>query len=75
MKWEEKIDQAVWRGTAWFNPIWDIGLRPKLLDTTKGKEWADVEIWKEGGGNTIPVDGFCRYKYIIYAEVSYLACD
>ena len=70
--WERKINKAVWRGTAWFDPDWDMGLRPKLITATEGKEWADVELWgqgHEGENNTIAIEDFCRYKYIIYAEV------
>lgn len=72
LKWDEKISKAVWRGTAWFNPDWNMGLRPKLLEVTEGKEWADVQLWGQGQeekNNTIGIDEFCRYKYIVYAEV------
>ncbi|KAG0650419.1 hypothetical protein D0Z07_2927 [Hyphodiscus hymeniophilus] len=69
--WHEKIDKAVWRGTAWFDPDWDMGLRPKLVKATEGKEWADVQLWgqgQEGKNNTLAIEDFCRNKYIIYAE-------
>jgi len=65
--WEEKIDKAAWRGTAWFDPDWSIALRPQLVELAGGKEWADVELWDEES-NTIAIEDFCRYKYIIYAE-------
>ena len=73
--WEEKIDKAVWRGTAWFNSVGNTQLRPMLLERSKGKEWADVETlkWESGGekaANAIPIEEFCRYKYIIYTEVT-----
>jgi hypothetical protein len=71
-RWAEKINKAVWRGTAWFNPDWDMGLRLKLVNATGGKEWADVQLWgqgHEGENNTIAIEDFCQYKYIIYAEV------
>lgn len=70
ISWTEKIDKAVWRGTAWFNPDWSPGLRPKLVSITEGKKWADVAIWSgEGDANTINITDFCKYKYIIYTEV------
>ncbi|KAF4630378.1 hypothetical protein G7Y89_g7760 [Cudoniella acicularis] len=71
--WDNKIDKAVWRGTAWFNSVGNTALRPNLLKETKGKDWADVEDmkWKMNGveaANSIEIDEFCRYKYIIYTE-------
>jgi hypothetical protein len=73
--WEEKIDKIVWRGTAWFNPVVNSDLRKKLLEVTKGKAWADVEelAWGNGGEeaeNALRIEEFCRYKYIVYTEVS-----
>lgn len=73
--WEKKIGKAVWRGTVWFNSVLNTNLRPKLLQTTKGKEWADVEeLQLENQGmtakNSINIHDFCKYKYIIYTEVS-----
>lgn len=75
--WDEKIDKAVWRGTAWFNSVGNTQLRPQLLQLSKGKEWADVETlnWETNGekaNNSIPIEEFCKYKYIIYTEVSHL---
>lgn len=71
VRWADKIDRAVWRGTPWFNPEWSAGLRPKLLEVTEGKDWADVQAWGQGRDpeNTLSIEEFCRYKYIIYAEV------
>lgn len=74
--WEEKIDKAVWRGTAWFNSVGNTQLRPQLLELSKGKEWADIETlkWESGGEkaeNAIPIEEFCKYRYIIYTEVSH----
>ncbi|KAH8814888.1 hypothetical protein F5884DRAFT_154746 [Xylogone sp. PMI_703] len=67
--WREKINKVVWRGTAWFNPDWNMALRPKLVEVAGGKPWADVAIWDgESGDNTINITDFCAYKYIIYAE-------
>lgn len=44
-----------------------------LLERSKDKEWADIETlkWESGGEkaeNAIPIEEFCRYKYIIYTE-------
>jgi glycosyl transferase family 90 len=73
--WSKKIDRVVWRGTAWFNSVGNTNLRPKLLEVTKGKEWADVEDlkWYTNGdkaSNSLLIEDFCKYKYIIYTEVS-----
>ncbi len=67
---EKKINKAVWRGTAWFNPLWNLGLRPKMIEVSEDKEWADVEIWNKDSNNTIEIVDMCKYKYIIYAEVN-----
>lgn len=74
VRWEDKMDKAIWRGTPWFNPDWSVGLRPKLVEVTKGKEWADVQIWGQGQDpkNTLTIDEFCKYRYIIYTEVCLL---
>lgn len=69
-KWEKKIDKAVWRGTPWFGPDWRAGLRLMLVEVAKGQEWADIEASNEGQNNTLPIEDFCKYKYIVYAEVS-----
>ena len=55
--WSKKIDKVVWRGTAWFNSVGNTNLRPKLLEVTKGKEWADVEDLK---WYNIHMHVFCR---------------
>lgn len=73
--WVRKIDKAVWRGTVGFNPIGNLKLRPELLRVAMGQDWADVKTLKmEGPGqpptNVIPIEYFCRYKYIVYTEVS-----
>ncbi|KAH8768815.1 glycosyl transferase family 90-domain-containing protein [Hyaloscypha finlandica] len=71
--WSKKIDKVVWRGTTWFNSVGNTNLRPKLLQLTKGKEWADVEDLKwfnngEKARNSLLIEDFCKYKYIIYTE-------
>ena len=73
--WLDKIDTAIWRGTPWFNPGWSVGLRPKLVEITEGKGWADVQVWGQGQDpkNTLNIDEFCKYRYIIYAEVGHCA--
>jgi hypothetical protein len=73
-----KIPKAVWRGTTWFNSVHNPRLRANLLAAAKGKPWADVEalVWDgdgKGGGdrtasNSIPIEDFCRYKYILHTE-------
>jgi hypothetical protein len=72
--WSKKIDKAVWRGTIWFNSVGNANLRPMLLEVTKGKEWADVEdlTWftnADKASNSLLIEDFCKYKYIIYTEV------
>ncbi|KAF1844529.1 uncharacterized protein K460DRAFT_376193 [Cucurbitaria berberidis CBS 394.84] len=66
----EKVDKAIWRGTPWFNPIGYPNLRKDLLKATKGKEWADVEALSTIGNatNSLNIESFCRYKYVIYTE-------
>ena len=73
--WQEKIDKVVWRGTGWFSSVGNPDLRWKLLRTTKDKPWADTEVMKwetyaEKASNSIRIENFCKYKYIIYTEVS-----
>ena len=73
--WSKKINKVVWRGTAWFNSIGNKQLRPNLLAATKDKAWANVEISEWGTNadsakNAIRIEDFCRYKYIIYTEVT-----
>ncbi|KAK4152116.1 AFG1-like ATPase-domain-containing protein [Chaetomidium leptoderma] len=72
-RWEHKIAKAVWRGTTWFNSIHSPRLRQNLVAAARGQPWADVEAldWKSGGGNAsnaLPIEGFCRYKYVVHTE-------
>jgi hypothetical protein len=74
--WEEKLDKAVWRGTGKFNSAGNTQLRPQLLALSEGKEWADVQAlnWESQGQkakNAIAIEDFCKYRYIIYTEVSH----
>lgn len=41
-----KIPKAIWRGTTWFNSIYNPWLRANLLQATKNKTWADVQSLK-----------------------------
>ena len=72
MSWEKKVDKAIWRGTTVFNPDWSPRLRHLLVEVAKGKEWADVEGSGQGLNNTMKGEDFCKYAYIIYAEVGHL---
>jgi len=69
LPWDKKIDKAVWRGSKLQNPDWSSGLRRGLLDMSKGKQWADIEATVRGIDNTLKGEEFCKYRYIIYAEV------
>ncbi|CAO2648504.1 Nn.00g077710.m01.CDS01 [Neocucurbitaria sp. VM-36] len=70
LKWEEKLDKVIWRGTAWFNPIGHPNLRKDLLKATRENEWADVEALSTAGNatNSLKIEDFCRYKYVLYTE-------
>ncbi|KAJ4369730.1 hypothetical protein N0V83_005493 [Neocucurbitaria cava] len=70
LEWNKKVDKVIWRGTPWFNPIGHPNLRKDLLKATKEKEWADVEALSTVGNvtNSIKIEDFCRYKYVVYAE-------
>ena len=70
-----KDPRAIWRGTHWFNSIANPYLRQNLLAVTKGKKWADVEALERrteekgsGYANAIPIEGFCKYKYVLHTE-------
>jgi hypothetical protein len=77
--WHAKIPKAVWRGTTWFNSVHSPRLRQNLVQAARGKPWADVEPleWKSNGGggsgsnnasNALPIEEFCRYKYVVHTE-------
>jgi hypothetical protein len=72
--WDDKIDKAVWRGTAWFNGPGNPQLRQNMLAVAKGKEWGDVQVleWNNNAvnaSNALRIEDFCKYKYILYTEV------
>jgi len=63
----------VWRGTAWYNSVHSPRLRQNLIAATKGKAWADVAAldWHgqtDNATNALPVEGFCRYRYVVHTE-------
>lgn len=66
LSWEEKDDRAVFRGSK----HWNGALRGKLLEVGEGKEWADVQALK-WGVNSLGMEDFCKYKFLIYTEVSF----
>lgn len=75
LPWGEKVAKVVWRGTARFNSVANLNMRWNLIEATKGRRWADVEDleWNtnsENAGNAIRIEDFCKYKYIVYTEVS-----
>ncbi|AEO59270.1 hypothetical protein MYCTH_2307437 [Thermothelomyces thermophilus ATCC 42464] len=72
-RWHQKIGKAVWRGTTWFNSVYNPRMRQNLVATARGEPWADVEPleWNGSTGNAsnaLPVEEFCRYKYIVHTE-------
>jgi len=77
-QWADKIPKAVWRGTAFYNSVQSPQLRQNLVNTAKGKPWADVEPLKwaptdtdkgtRNATNALKVEEFCRYKYVIHTE-------
>lgn len=78
----DKIPKVVWRGAEWTNRE----VRGGLVNTTEGKEWADVKIVDWGGKddpNGLRIDELCKYAFTVYTEgITYsgrlkylLACD
>lgn len=70
--WGKKLEKVVWRGTPWFNPVGYPTLRQDLIKAAKGKEWADIEAFNVTAQgqrtNTIAIEDFCKYKYIVYTD-------
>lgn len=62
--WKDKKDAAVWRGTK----HWNEGLRGKLLETAKDRPWSDAQEL-DWGKNSLKIEEFCKYKFLIYTEV------
>jgi hypothetical protein len=70
-----KDPRAVWRGTTWFNN--GAGSHPRLrqdlVSTAAGSLWTDVQAleWETNSRearNALPIQDFCRYRYIIHTE-------
>jgi hypothetical protein len=61
-----KIDKVIWRGTPHFSPPGTPSLRHSLLAATKHKAWADVLPYN--ASTALPIEQFCRYKYVVYTE-------
>ncbi len=75
----DKDPRAVWRGTKRYNSAHNPKLREGLLQTTNGTAWADVQElrWDEVGSdsskknvavNSLMIEEFCRYKYVLHTE-------
>ncbi|KAK4100015.1 hypothetical protein N658DRAFT_428689 [Parathielavia hyrcaniae] len=73
-KWHTKTPKAVWRGTPSFNSVHSPRMRQNLVRAARDQPWADVEALDWTGGsdrnasNALPVEGFCRYKYVVHTE-------
>jgi hypothetical protein len=61
----DKIQQAVWRGARWTNE----GVRGPLIDATRNKSWADVEVidW-ETKENFMDMEEHCKYAFVVHTE-------
>lgn len=66
--WEKKIDKVVWRGTPWFNSPGHPTLRQDLLKATHNREWADVASLNKSVDNSLAIEEFCKYRYVVYTE-------
>ena len=66
--WEKKIDKVIWRGTPWFNSLGHPALRQDLLKATRNREWADVASLNKSVDNALAIEGFCKYRYVVYTE-------
>ncbi|KAK4636152.1 hypothetical protein CLAFUW4_00211 [Fulvia fulva] len=68
---KDKIPKAVWRGSGFLNP----GIREKLFDIFKDKDWSDVWFADYGGMDSdhfLTVEHMCKYMFAIHTEgVSY----
>ena len=66
--WQQKHSRLFWRGATM-----GLSLRERLLDTTKGKPWADVKAldWhnKDSMANDLKsMPEHCQYKYLMQTE-------
>ncbi|KAF2207674.1 hypothetical protein CERZMDRAFT_50655, partial [Cercospora zeae-maydis SCOH1-5] len=68
---EEKIPQAVWRGSTWTN----YEIREGLLNITRNATWASIEEidWSSPTHkHQLTVDQYCAYYYTVHTEgISY----
>ncbi|KAI1100957.1 hypothetical protein F4804DRAFT_317488 [Jackrogersella minutella] len=68
LPWGAKKDQAVWRGTTWFNNARAGRVRQGLVAAAKGRPWADVQALAGNGSNALAIEDFCRYRYVLHTE-------
>jgi hypothetical protein len=75
LPFSKKNPRAIWRGTSWYNngASPNPRLRQELIKLTKDATWADVQPLKwttssKEASNSVRIEDFCRYKYIIYTE-------
>jgi hypothetical protein len=66
--WEDKVGKLLWRGATM-----NLELREKLVNVTKGKQWADVVPldWHNEMSMTKDLksmDEHCQYKYLAHTE-------
>ncbi|KAI5860120.1 hypothetical protein GGS23DRAFT_614282 [Durotheca rogersii] len=66
--WAAKIPKAVWRGTTHFNHPRAGRMRQDLVAAARGAPWADVEPLAADGANALPIEDFCRYRYVVHTE-------
>ncbi|KAI9004761.1 glycosyl transferase family 90-domain-containing protein [Gaertneriomyces semiglobifer] len=65
----DKIPKAVWRGAS----LGGNEVRAKLMEVSKGKPWADIELLDWGDKSVIQKKLFsmsdhCKYQYLIHTE-------
>ncbi len=65
----KKHRRLLWRG----NVITSAEIRGKLMDVSRGKEWADVKAldWgneKDIEANLLPLEDHCRYMFVAHTE-------
>lgn len=66
--WASKPARAIWRGTPWFNNPRLAHLRSDLVLLARDKPWADIEALLPNNSNALPIEDFCRYRYIVHTE-------
>jgi hypothetical protein len=68
VSWGFKTPKLVWRGA-----IPNLPVRQRLLNITKGKDWADVKTINWGNKESfrhdrLTMDAHCEYKYLMHTE-------